>query len=79
MDRAMSIIAGIPNGSTDKVPAIEPVRDHPHLFLRMAKTPPIKASIPTTIDIIGTPKIMLGTNGGISPLPSPVTPLRPTA
>jgi len=72
LDRAISTTAGIPRIIKDNAAAIEPARDHRHRFLITASIPPTMASMAITMAGIDIPKMILGTNGGISPLPKPL-------
>ena len=72
LDIAISIMAGIPKGRKDNSAAIDPAIDHGQLFLFIASIPPTIATNAITSEGMGRPKIMLGTNGGISPLPKPL-------
>jgi len=72
LDTEMSTMAGIPRIIKDNTAAIEPARDHCHRFLRIASIPPAIASRASKRAGMGMPNMMLGTNGGISPLPIPL-------
>jgi len=53
----------------DNTAAMEPARDHLHRFLSIASIPPTIASRAITVAGMGISNMILGTNGGISPLP----------